>query len=187
MQIGKPLKQTIVQSAATRPQATTPDGMILIPASGNYNFETKGVMIEGNELPDAVGVQYPWENHPMRNHQKAMGINAFYIDKYPVTNKQFKHFMQATKHQPKDAHNFLKDWKNNTYPAGWDNKPVTWVSLDDARAYAAWAGKRLPHEWEWQYAAQGTDRRLYPWGPKRDTLKIPPADTSRNMRETNRS
>jgi iron(II)-dependent oxidoreductase len=179
----KPLKQTMVPSPETKLRTSTPDGMILIPPASKYNFETKGVMIEGDELPEAVGVQYPWDTHPMRNHKKKIDIKAFYIDKYPVTNKQYKQFMMATKYRPKDDHNFLKDWKNNNYPAGWDSRPVTWVSLDDARAYAAWAGKRLPHEWEWQYAAQGTDGRLYPWGAKRDTLKIPPADTTRNMRE----
>ena len=83
--------------------------------------------------------------------------NPFYIDKYPVTNAEFKRFLDATHYHPTDDLNFLRDWKNGTYPEGWGNKPVTWVSLEDARAYAAWAGKRLPHEWEWQYAAQGAD------------------------------
>ena len=73
------------------------------------------------------------------------------MDKYPVTNAQFKKFLDATHYQPADELNFLKDWKNGNYPQGWGNKPVTWVSLEDARAYAAWAGKRLPHEWEWQW------------------------------------
>ena len=65
--------------------------------------------------------------------------------------------MDATHYRPADSHNFLKDWdwsnlRDPRYRAGWDNKPVTWVSLEDARAYAEWVGKRLPNEWEWQYA-----------------------------------
>ena len=90
--------------------------------------------------------------------------------------------MDATHYQPKDHYNFLKDWNNGTYPKGWGKKPVTWVSMEDARAYAAWAGKRLPHEWEWQYAAQGNDNRLYPWGSNMELNRIPPADSSREMR-----
>ncbi|MGH9626562.1 MAG: formylglycine-generating enzyme family protein, partial [Bryobacteraceae bacterium] len=67
------------------------------------------------------------------------------------------------------------------YPAGWGNKPVTWVSLEDARAYAKWAGKRLPHEWEWQLAAQGFDGRIYPWGNKWSPSAVPVPDTGRTL------
>src|SRR5579862_7153594 len=95
-----------------------------------------------------------------------MHVDAFDIDKYPVTNRDFKGFLDATHYHPKDDLNFIKDWQGGIYPPGWENKPVTWVSLEDARAYAAWAGKRLPHEWEWQYALEGPehDQRKYPWG-----------------------
>ena len=109
-------------------------------------------------------MQYPWEDSPRRFHEHTIEIKPFFIDKYPVTNAQFKQFLDATHYAPHDRINFLRDWKNGTYPQGWDNRPVTWVSLEDARAYAQWAGKRLPHEWEWQLAAQGTDGRAYPWG-----------------------
>jgi formylglycine-generating enzyme required for sulfatase activity len=109
-------------------------------------------------------------------------IKPFYIDKYPVTQAEFKRFLEATRYHPRDDHNFLRDGKNGNFPDGWGNKPVTWVSLEDARAYAAWAGKRLPHEWEWQYAAQGSDGRAYPWGNEWDAGAVPLPDQGRDMR-----
>ncbi len=177
----KPLQQQLVAIPPTKKAGTAPAGMIAIPATDKYLFESVGVMIEGKELPAALGVQHPWEQHAARSQQHEMAMAAFYIDRYPVTNAQYYAFMQATKYSPKDKHNFLKDWNDGRYPDGWDDKPVTWVSLEDARAYASWAGKRLPHEWEWQYAAQGTDGRLYPWGAK-DSTRMPLQDTNRVMR-----
>ena len=177
-----PLPQQIVKIEKTAPAANAPKGMKLIPGTNKYLFESRGVMIEGNPLPKAVGVQHPWEVHPSRNQKHMMKIASFYMDTYPVTNKEFKEFLDQSHYHPKDDYNFLKDWRNGSYPQGWENKPVTWVSIEDARAYAKWAGKRLPHEWEWQYAAQGSDDRLYPWGNKMDSAKIPQEDSSRVMR-----
>jgi formylglycine-generating enzyme required for sulfatase activity len=177
----KPLTQQIVAIDGTERSAQAPDGMVKIPGDKDYAFEVHGIEIEGgNEA--GVDVQYPWEDSPRRHHSHKMEISPFYIDKYPVTNKQFKAFLDASGYKPGDSHNFLKDWKNGTYPSGWDNKPVTWVSLEDARAYAAWAGKRLPHEWEWQYAAQGPDGRVYPWGNTWSATCAPAADHGHDMR-----
>ncbi|MGC2639517.1 MAG: SUMF1/EgtB/PvdO family nonheme iron enzyme [Acidobacteriaceae bacterium] len=168
----KPLPQQMVQIAKSKPASETPEGMVKIPG-GDYVFRVQGIEIEGSD-DVGVDVQYPWEPSPRRFHEHKMHVDPFYIDKYPVTNAEFKKFLDATHYEPADAGNFLKDWKNGTYPEGWGNKPVTWVSLEDARAYAQWAGKRLPHEWEWQYAAQGGDAdRLYPWGGSWDAANVP--------------
>lgn len=156
------LSQRMVPIAATKPPAKPPAGMIKIPAA-DFVFRVNGIEIEGSN-DEGVDFQYPWESSPRRYHEHKIHIASFWIDKYPVTNAEYKHFMDATHYHPADNHNFLKDWVHDAYPPGWGNKPVTWVSLEDARAYAKWAGKRLPHEWEWQYAAQGTDGRTYPWG-----------------------
>ena len=174
------LPQQIVPIASTKPPSTTPAEMVKIPA-GQFSFRVSGIEIEGfNDI--GVDVQYPWEDSPRRFHDHPMEIKSFWIDKYPVTNVQFKKFLAATHYRPADDLNFLRDWKDGNYPAGWDNKPVTWVSQEDARAYAVWAGKRLPHEWEWQYAAQGTDLRLYPWGSNWDAAVVPGPDHGRTMR-----
>jgi formylglycine-generating enzyme required for sulfatase activity len=126
-------------------------------------------------------VQYPWEPTARRFHEHRIHIGAFFMDRYPVTNAQFKRFLDATQYRPKDDLNFLRDWKNGAFPSGWANKPVTWVSQEDARAYAAWAGKRLPHEWEWQYAAQGMDGRRYPWGDDWRPAAVPIPRKGRTM------
>lgn len=157
-----PIPQQLVDIHPTTAQASAPKGMIKIPAS-NFLFKVKGIEVEGTD-DSGLDIQYPWENTSRRFHEHRIQIASFYIDQYPVTNAQFKVFLDATHYHPKDDLNFLRDWKNGSYPDGWSNKPVTWVSLEDARAYAQWAGKRLPHEWEWQYAAQGNDGRKYPWG-----------------------
>ena len=176
----KVLPQQIVPITAARQSSAAPTDMIKIPAA-EFSFRVEGVEIEGfNDI--GVDVQYPWEDTPRRFHDHPMHIHAFWIDKYPVTNAQFKKFLDATHYHPQDDLNFLRDWTDGLFPSGWDNKPVTWVSLEDARAYAAWAGKRLPHEWEWQYAAQGSDGRLYPWGNSWNPEAAPIADKSRTMR-----
>ena len=178
-------QQKIVPIAATKPPSDSPADMVKIPES-DFRFRVEGIEIEGfNDI--GVDVQYPWEDTPRRFHEHPMHIKSFCIDKYPVTNAQFKKFLDATHYHPQDELNFLRDWKNGTYPEGWDNKPVTWVSLEDARAYATWAGKRLPHEWEWQYAAQGTDGRTIRGATPGTTTPCPTPDKSRTMRGPTRS
>ncbi len=144
---GKPWLVSSVEQ--TRTPSRTPAGMVEIPA-GSFEFSVHN---EANFIP------YPDFTVPQKLEMK-----RFFMDEYPVTNARFLEFLQSSGYRPEDPVNFLKHWENGTYPDGQENYPVVWVSLEDARAYADWAGKRLPTEQEWQYAAQGSDGRLWPWG-----------------------
>jgi iron(II)-dependent oxidoreductase len=176
----KYLPQSMVEIPATKPATPALAGMIRIPA-GDFDFTVHGMEIEGANDP-GVDVQYPWENTPRRFHRQRLHMKAFFIDRTPVTNLEFKKFLDAAHYRPADDHNFLRHWSNGMFPEGAGNEPVTWISIEDARAYAAWAGKRLPHDWEWQYAAQGSDGRLYPWGNDWNDRALPPTDRGRTMR-----
>ena len=102
---------------------------------------------------------------PDEGPQHEVTLPAFLIDKYEVTNLQYKQFIDVT--QRKSPEHF----SNRTFPKGKADHPVTFVSWADARDYCAWAGKRLPTDEEWEKAARGTDGRMFPWGNQLDLNK----------------
>ena len=144
---------------ADKSYSAAPKNMVKVPG-GEYNFHVEYRWVEGLTLDslliDEKGTRY--------QYTEKVNFPAFYIDKTEVTNEQFKTFMDATNYQPKIPEKFLYHWKNGTYPKKKAKHPVVWVSIKDAKAYAKWAGKRLPTESEWQKAAQSTDGRDWPWG-----------------------
>jgi len=138
----------ISEVSKTTISKSTSDEMIKIPA-GKFVFHP----FNGDEFI----------NYPVWNSGREYEMPAYYMDKFPVTNKDFREFLDATKYKPSDPQNFLKHWEGNKIPAGKEVFPVVNVSYEDAKAYAKWAGKRLPTEIEWQYAAQTPALNEWPW------------------------
>ncbi|MFQ3582938.1 MAG: bifunctional serine/threonine-protein kinase/formylglycine-generating enzyme family protein [Chloracidobacterium sp.] len=141
---------TTTTSADPKPVPTpqAPPGMVYIPG---------GKFIMGNNA-SADDFEKP-------EHERQ--VAPFFLDKTEVTNEQYAQFVQETGHPPP------LNWKGQkTFPPGTAKLPVAEVSWDDAQAFAKWAGKRLPTEVEWEYAARGVDRRLYPWGNEFDPAKL---------------
>jgi formylglycine-generating enzyme required for sulfatase activity len=141
------------------PRSSLPDGMVKIPAArvelGIDMRVRECGFYDSTPPPEGYGDYY---NFRTRRFQRTVDFKSFAMDETPVTNAQFFSFFHESGYKPAHMENFLKHG-----PVA-DEHPVVYVNLDDARAYAKWAGKRLPTEEEWQYAAQGTDGRKFPWG-----------------------
>ena len=137
------------------------EGMVLIPA-GEFQMGSNDPEADNDEQP--VHTVY---------------IDAFFMDEHAVTNLEYKKFVLANPRWSKggiDARfhggDYLVRWNGNDYPGGKANHPVIHVGWYGAMAYAQWAGKRLPTEAEWEYAARGgLVGKKYPWGDVIDSGK----------------
>jgi|GEM_PF-346016 len=128
------------------PCVAAPEGMVCIPGG-----------------PAIVGYD---DGLPEEAPQRELVLSTYYIDTYEVTNAQYDacHEAGACKLRINRTQNIMKPFVGEDQPA----MPMDWHR---ARSYCAWAGKRLPTEWEWEKAARGPDGELYPWGDEEPTCE----------------
>jgi sulfatase modifying factor 1 len=136
---------------------------------GNMVYVPAGAFIMGSDTGDVD-----------QGPQRSVYLDAFEIDRYEVTNAQYRRFLQATggeapERWPERFEHLVPgrdpDWHGTLYPPGEALYPVAGVNWQDAADYCAWVGKRLPTEAEWEKAARGSDGRLYPWGDAWDARR----------------
>lgn len=125
------------------------DAMVAIP---------RGTFLQGSAEDDPDG-------RPEERPQRKVVLDAYFIDRTPVTAAEFKTYLDATGAAPP------QQWDKFNDPKNAPDRPVIFVNWFDARDYAEWAGKRLLTEAEWEKAARGVDGRAYPWGDEPPTSK----------------
>lgn len=124
------------------------------------NLKTSATVLDRQMVPIPEGEFIMGSNDGELNERpcRLIYLDAFMLDKFEVTNIQYKRFIDATNKNPP------RYWTNRDFPKGQPYFPVVGVSWDDALAYCKSVGKRLPTEAEWEKACRGTDGRTYPWG-----------------------
>jgi formylglycine-generating enzyme required for sulfatase activity/tRNA A-37 threonylcarbamoyl transferase component Bud32 len=155
---------------SSRPQP--PDGMVGVP----------GGLLRMGTSQDAAQRwvrEYGWPLPVGEFPQHSLTLAPFLLDRDEVTNQQYAAFVETTKRTP-PANSFnpagLNIWKDGRYPPDLAQHPVVNVTWEDARAYCAWTGKRLPTEAEWEWAAKGPESWLWPWGGAFEQARVNTAE-----------
>jgi sulfatase modifying factor 1 len=139
-------------------QTEAPEGMVQIPAG---KFWMGRVYAVNNDADD--NMPRAWRDDRPANN---IYLDAFYLDKYEVTNAEYARFVEATGGKGGKA---PWHWLHGKVPAGEEKQAVTNVTWLEADAYCKSVGKRLPTEAEWEKAVRGgLDRKTYSWGDAAD-------------------
>jgi len=159
--------RTLTKAQLAKTAKSSDDSMVLVHGG------TMHMGIDINEIPrfakifDITDTQLFQDEIP----KHLVHVDDFYMDTGLVTNAQFKNFTDARPQwQPGkvssqlDNGNYLKHWMAPASPLANADHPVVNVNWYAAVAYCTWAGKRLPSEAEWEYAARGGLDALFPWG-----------------------
>ncbi|GMH92158.1 hypothetical protein TrVE_jg8931 [Triparma verrucosa] len=186
---------------ATSKSTTAKDNMVRITPEAGWFFESFGVEIEGGEnTPDGTDdhgtdIQFESEDHPSLYHGFEVDLEEFYIDMWPVTVEEYSQYLKESGYLGGfDGFGWLSgdSWDRTAealrshqpvtvtpkVKGGAGERPVVGVSLQEARDYCSWQGKRLPEVEEWQYVAQGGQSGVqFPWGKvKEEGLGLYPSD-----------
>jgi formylglycine-generating enzyme required for sulfatase activity len=148
-------------------------GMTVLCAPAAFAADPGMVFIPGGEFARGRAHEHkdsklPYYPNPLRDDLpvRTIYVDPFYMDETEVTNLRYADFMKAK------GHRSPYHWVKGQLPAGKEKEPVINVSWDDAVAFCAWDGKRLPTEAEWERACRGAaDRSMYSWGNREPTLK----------------
>ncbi len=167
-------------AAPTRQQAVVPPpprknkawivaviALLLLAGGGGYYTWLRQGAREQKMIATPTGVMVYIEDGAYLSgaEKKNVTVPAFFIDREEVSNRHYAEFAKAIHHPlPKD------------FAAAKSDLPVVNVTIVDARAYAQWAGKRLPSADEWEKAARGTDGRTFPWGEQNEAMRANVAD-----------
>ncbi len=145
------------------PQLTTPPvGEVISPLGYALTHVETEVRKAALQVLD-ITVYVPAGTALIGEEGTPLEIEEFEIGVYPVTNAQYYRFVKETGYKPPTEWQDRNELSYEGYALKGDH-PVVWVSCEDAEAYANYVGGRLPSFAEWQYAARGTDDRLFPWG-----------------------
>jgi formylglycine-generating enzyme required for sulfatase activity len=174
-QTSAPFTPIIIESTDTPlPAPPTPTSAPAATAAPTQAGKTPSgaelITVEMIEIPGGPFAMGSDADGPDAKPVHQVDVPVFKIDKFEVTNADFKKFVDATGYKTDAEKSGDKAW--SAFAQGKDNHPVVKASWNDATAFCQWAGKRLPTEAEWEKAARGTDGRTYPWGNDWDPKKV---------------